>query len=112
VVWIRIRNNPNVLAGSEMKIFAKNQKSNTWKRILYFSIEQFFSLTYRFQNTYESESVSESESEKNNLWIRIRKKWVRIHNTGFISHKCLNYHIGLWSSTVQYWYVGSGCTFT
>jgi hypothetical protein len=29
VVWIRIRNNPNVLAVSEMKIFAKNQKSNT-----------------------------------------------------------------------------------
>jgi hypothetical protein len=38
-----------------MKIFVKNQKSNTWKRkILCFSIENFFYLTYRFQNTFES----------------------------------------------------------
>jgi hypothetical protein len=63
VLWIRIRNNPNVLAGSEsekkfgfgyglgigfghccrMKILVKNQKTNTWKRkILCFSIENLF----------------------------------------------------------------------
>jgi hypothetical protein len=38
-----------------LKIFVKKQKSNTYKRkILCFSIENFFLLTYRFQNTYES----------------------------------------------------------
>jgi hypothetical protein len=37
------------------KICVKNHKSNTWKRkILYFSIENFYSLKYMFQNTYSS----------------------------------------------------------
>jgi hypothetical protein len=66
VLWIRIRKNPWVLAGSEsentfgygfgsrhccrMKIFVNNRRSNTWKRkILCFSIEKIFSLTYGTQ---------------------------------------------------------------
>jgi hypothetical protein len=111
VLWIRIRKNPKVLAGSEsekklgfgsrhccrMKICVKNRRSNTWKRkILWFSIENFFPLTYRFQNTF----WKQLEAPFRKLWgqniilririrVRIRKKWVRIHNTGCKSMKQL-----------------------
>jgi hypothetical protein len=71
VLWIRIRNNPNVLAGSEsekkfgfgfgfrhccrMNIFwkIKNQTLEREKSSV-FLLTIFFALTYRFQNTYES----------------------------------------------------------
>jgi hypothetical protein len=101
VLWIRIRNNPNVLAESEsekkfgfgygfgfrnccrMNIFVKNQKSNTWKRkILCFSIYIFF----LWRNVEVSEHIwKQLEAPFRKIWgqnislrirtrIRIRKK--------------------------------------
>jgi hypothetical protein len=75
VLWIRIRNNPNVLAGSESEkkfgfgygfgIRHKNPKSNTWKRkILCFSIENFF-----------SSDVQVSEHIRKQLEAPFRKIW-------------------------------------
>jgi hypothetical protein len=109
VLWIRIRKNPKVFAGSEsekkvriririgsrhccrMKLFVKNRRSNTRKRkILCFSIEKI--VPWRTDPRTHMKAVrgtikilaKGSEFEKK-LWIRIRKKWVRIHNTGYRS---------------------------
>jgi hypothetical protein len=107
-----------------MEIYEKNRRSNTWKRkILCFSIETFFSPTYRFQNTYSTvwkqleaafrkiwgQNISRKNpypNPKKNLWIRIRKKWVRIHNTAITIGVCIiETHL---SSLLQY--IGCGAS--
>jgi hypothetical protein len=120
VLWIRIRNNPNVLTGSESESAKKNLDTDSdsdtvvgwtflWK-IKNQTLEREKSYVFLFDIFFSDVQVSEhiwkqleapfrkiwgqnislririripfeSESEQNNLWIRIRKKWVRIHNT-------------------------------
>jgi hypothetical protein len=82
-----------------MKICVKNRRSNTVKRnFLCFSIDNIFSLTYPVQVPEHlpvwkqleapfrkicGQNISlKDPNPKKNVWIRIRKKLVRIHKTG------------------------------
>jgi hypothetical protein len=107
-IRIRIRKNPNILAGSESEsenssdldsdsdpdTVAKYffcEKSYRYikhlkkKKNVIFSLENFFSLSYRFPNTYKSneaklqkkmlgKNISIRIRIRKNLWIRIRQK--------------------------------------
>jgi hypothetical protein len=97
VLWIRIRNNPNVLAGSE----SEKKDSDTvvgWKflwKIKNQTLERENSYVFLLKICFSDEQVSEHiwkqlEAPFRKIWgqnislrIRIRKKGVRIHNTGY-----------------------------